>query len=73
MTSKLFVLVGFGVGTVAGFVYGQTMNKNAPGHVKTDYSNGVVTISADVKNLAKTSFKEARDSATDKLRAYFGL
>jgi len=70
LKSKLLMLLGFGVGTLAGFAYGQTVRKNTGNHVETSYSNGVVSIDADVKNLAKDSFTEMKDTAKETLNSY---
>lgn len=53
--STVFTIVGFSLGIVAGFAYGQAVRKNTPSNVKAGYDSGVVKIEADIGNIAKQS------------------
>lgn len=51
-------MLGFALGAVVGFIYGQKARAAAPGHVSTKYSSGVVTISADVGGIASQALTD---------------
>ena len=54
MSKFMFVtLIGFTVGTLAGFVYGGRVKDGAPDAVKTNYDGGIITVKVDAVQALK--------------------
>lgn len=68
--SRLVMLSGFGIGLLGGFIYGQAARKNAASNVSAGFSGGVVTISADLGNIAKASADDIKTKAAERLRSF---
>lgn len=63
----VITVAGFAIGTAAGFAFGKAARQNTPSNVAAGYSSGVVTITADVKNIASQSITDAKNSLLSSL------